>query len=170
MDEIDHEVLGTMTESLGADLEREITTEARRQFDARARADRSDQLRKDLERVEREQARCTEAIASGTGAIPALVARLHSTEAKRSALLSELEQARKQSSTRSWTDIERRLQVRLKDWRSLLTGDVGRARQGLRQLLATPIQFTPFIDDQGFRAIRFEGRWGPRRRVRRRGN
>jgi len=37
---------------------------------------------------------------------------------------------------------------------------VGRARQGLRQLMATPIQFTPFIDEQGFREIRFEGRWG----------
>jgi site-specific DNA recombinase len=160
MDEIDHEVLGTMTESLGTDLESEITAEARRQFDAHARPDRPAQLRRDLERVEREQARCTEAIATGAGAIPALVARLRSTEAQRGALLSELEQARKPSSARSWAEIERRLRARLKGWRSLLSGDVVRAREGLRQLMATPIQFTPFIDEQGFRAIRFEGRWG----------
>jgi hypothetical protein len=101
MEEIDHEVLGTMAESLGAELESEITAEARRQFEALGRRDRSDQLRKDLERVEREQARCTEAIASGAGAIPALVARLRSTEAKRSALVSELEQVHKPSSARS---------------------------------------------------------------------
>jgi hypothetical protein len=74
--------------------------------------------------------------------------------------VSELEQARRPSSAPSWTEIERRLHARLKGWRSLLTGGVGRARQNLRQLLATPIRFTPFIDEQGFRAIRFEGRWG----------
>jgi len=51
MEEIDHEVLGTMAESLGAELESEITAEARRQFEALGRRDRSDQLRKDLERV-----------------------------------------------------------------------------------------------------------------------
>jgi hypothetical protein len=45
----------------------------------------------------------------------------------------------------------------LKDWRSLLTGDVAQARQGFRQLLTTPIRFTPFVE-RGFRAIRFEGR------------
>ena len=34
------------------------------------------------------------------------------------------------------------------------------ARQALRQLLPAPIRFTPFIDEQGFGAIRFRGRWG----------
>ena len=32
------------------------------------------------------------------------------------------------------------------------------ARQGFRQLLTNPIVFTPFVDQRGFRAIRFEGR------------
>ena len=48
---------------------------------------------------------------------------------------------------------------RLKDWRSLFTGDVAQARQGFRELLTTPIRFTPFVH-QGMLAVRFEGRGG----------
>jgi hypothetical protein len=48
----------------------------------------------------------------------------------------------------------------LADWRSLLTGDVARAREAFRQLLTTPIRFTPFVDKKGFHALRFEGRVG----------
>jgi hypothetical protein len=40
-----------------------------------------------------------------------------------------------------------------------LTGDVAQARQGFRQLLTTPIVFTPFVAG-GRRGIRFEGRIG----------
>jgi hypothetical protein len=42
----------------------------------------------------------------------------------------------------------------------LLTGDVGQAREAFRQLLTIPIRFTPFIDKQGFHAIRFTSRLG----------
>jgi hypothetical protein len=53
------------------------------------------------------------------------------------------------------------MRARLKDWRTVLTGDdVADTRQGIRELLTTAIKFTPFVDARGFRAIRFEGRWG----------
>lgn len=159
MIEIDHEVLGTMAESLGAELEDEIATKARARFEADAGPDRADQLSRDLDRVTREQTRCADAIASGAGAIPALVERLRTAEAQRRALAAELEEVRTPARRRSWGEIERRLRASLKEWRSLLTGDVARAREGLRGLLTVPIQFTPFVDEQGFRAIRFEGRW-----------
>ena len=45
------------------------------------------------------------------------------------------------------------------EWRSRLTGDIGEARQAFRELLTTPIRFTPFVE-RGYRGIRFEGRWG----------
>jgi hypothetical protein len=37
---------------------------------------------------------------------------------------------------------------------------VADTRQGIRELLTTAIKFTPFVDARGFKAIRFEGRWG----------
>jgi hypothetical protein len=47
----------------------------------------------------------------------------------------------------------------LTDWRSLILGDVAQARQAFRQLLTTPIRFTPFVENAR-RGIRFEGRIG----------
>src|SRR5262245_60383379 len=52
-----------------------------------------------------------------------------------------------------------RLCVGLIDWRSLLVGDVAQARTAFRQLLTSPIVFTPF-KERGRRGIRFEGRVG----------
>jgi hypothetical protein len=92
---------------------------------------------------------------------PALVARLRATEARRRELRAQLERLRTPLSRPAWRELEQRMRQRLTDWRSLLTGDdVVQARQGFRQLLAAPIQFTPFVDERGYRAIRFEGRWG----------
>ena len=58
-----------------------------------------------------------------------------------------------------WRDFERELRRCLADWRSTLTGDVAKAREGVRKLLTGPIVFTPTVD-RGYRAIRFEGRIG----------
>ena len=88
--------------------------------------------------------------------------RLRTTEAKRRALTAELDRVATTASARpAWRDAERRMRARLKDWRSLLTGDdVAETRQGIRELLTTAIKFPPFVDARGFKAIRFEGRWG----------
>jgi len=159
MDEIDQELLGTIAgDVLSPELADEVIAAARQMFEASARPDRQEQLRRDLASVEREQARVTEAVATG-GAIPILVERLRTTEVKRRELVAQLERARKpRQPAPAWRDIERRMRGALTDWRSRFTGDVARARQGFRQLLTTPIVFTPFVDQRGFQAIRFEGR------------
>ena len=54
---------------------------------------------------------------------------------------------------------ERRIRESLQEWRSLLLGDVAQARQAFRQLLTTPIMFTPFVE-RGRCGVRFEGRVG----------
>jgi hypothetical protein len=59
----------------------------------------------------------------------------------------------------TWREIERRVRQSLADWRALLANDVEQVRQGFRQLLTTPIVFTPF-DEGGRHGIRFEGRIG----------
>jgi len=159
MEEIDREVLATIAgDVLSPDLADEVVTAARQMFETSARPDSQAQFRRNLTAVEREQARVTEAIATG-GAIPILVERLRTTEVKRRELVAELERPRKPSSARAWRDIERRMRKGFTDWRSLLSGDVAHARQGFRQLLTSPIVFTPFVE-RGYRAIRFEGRLG----------
>jgi hypothetical protein len=159
MDEIDREVLATITgDALSPQLADEVIAAARHMFEASARPDRLEQLRRDLAAVEREQARLTEAVAAG-GAIPILMERLRTTEVKRRELVAQHEGSRKPSSAPSLRDIERRMRKGFTDLRSLLTGDVAEARQGFRQLLASPIVFTPFVE-RGYRAIRFDGRLG----------
>ena len=56
----------------------------------------------------------------------------------------------------AWRDIERRVNQVLRDLRGLFTGDVTQAREGLRQLLTTPILFTPIVEE-GRRGLRFKG-------------
>ena len=129
-------------------------------FEAAAQQDRQDVLRRELAAIEREQGRMTDAVASGAGQIPALVERLRTTERKRRALVADLERAREAAPAPLWRAIERRMRSGLADWRSRLTGEVADVRESFRQLLTTPIRFTPFVDQKRFQAIRFEGRWG----------
>jgi hypothetical protein len=53
--------------------------------------------------------------------------------------------------------LERRLHVKLADWRGLLTRNVATGNAMLRTLLAEPIRFTPVLEDRR-RWYRFEGR------------
>jgi hypothetical protein len=53
--------------------------------------------------------------------------------------------------------LERRLHVKLADWRGLLTRNVATGNAMLRTLLAEPIRFTPVLEDRR-RGYRFEGR------------
>jgi site-specific DNA recombinase len=160
MEEIDREVLATIAgDVLTPKLADEVVAAARQMFEASARPDRQEELRRELAAVEREQARLTEAIATGAGTVPVLVERLRTTEMKRREVVGQLEQAHTAARPPSWREIERRIRGSLRDWRSLLIGDVSQARQGFRELLTTPIRFTPCVE-RGFRAIRFEGRLG----------
>jgi hypothetical protein len=92
--------------------------------------------------------------------VPAVVERLRATEEQRRALLARLEPAQTRQAPR-WREIERRVRESLKDWRSLLSGDVPQVRDGFRRLLTGPILLTPFVEN-GHRGVRFEGRIGLR--------
>jgi site-specific DNA recombinase len=159
MEAIDRAVLGAIAgDVLKPDLVAEVVAAARKMFDAAQRPGRDNAIRREIESLEREQGRLTEAIAAG-GDVPVLVARLRATEAKRRELQAAVKGVRRTTAQPSWRDIERRIHQSLTDWRSLLTGDVAQARHGFRQLLTTPILFTPFVE-RGHRGVRFEGRIG----------
>ena len=158
MEAIDLAVLTALAgDVLTPDLVEDVVRTARELFEATARSDDRGQLRRDLDAVERQQARLTDALAAGAD-VPVLVERLRATERRRSELIASLE-ARHPRRQPAWREIERRVRQSLTDWRSLLTGDVAQARQGFRQLLTAPIQFTPFVE-RGRRGLRFEGRVG----------
>ena len=159
MEEIDRAVLAAIAgDVLNPEVSEEIVRTARTLFGASAQTDDRDRVARELEAVEREQARLTEAVAAGAD-VPVIVERLRATERRRRELTTALE-ARTARRTPAWAEIERRMRRSLADWRSLLTGDVAQARQGFRQLLTTPILFTPFAED-GQRGLRFEGYIGP---------
>jgi hypothetical protein len=137
-------------------LVEDVIAEARQAFEAAAQVDAREQLARELAAVEREQERLTDAIAAGIE-MPTLLARSKATEAKRRDLAAQLQNMRAPAKRPVWRDIEGRIRRRLADWRSLLAG--GTAREGLRQLLTTPIIFQPF-EENGRRGLRFEGRVG----------
>jgi site-specific DNA recombinase len=160
MADLDRAVLTSILgEALGPALVDRVFATAKRRFEQTAQPNHAAQLERALAAVERELARMTTAIASGAGEVPALVARLRTTEAKRRALVVEVEQARQTRPAPRWRDVEAGMRQRLADWRSTLAGKVATVRDGFRQLLTTPIRCTPCVVN-GFRAIRFEGRIG----------
>lgn len=93
------------------------------------------------------------------GQISVLVERLQRIEAKRRALLADLELALEARPTHSWREIERRMRQGQADWLARLRGDVAVVRTAFRELLTGPIRFKPFVE-RGYRAIRFQGRLG----------
>ncbi len=159
MDEIDREVLAEIERVVGPGIEDEVIAEARRMFEATARPEHQEQLRRDLVAVQREQARIAEAVATSEESIPLLVERLRTTDVRRREIVAQLERACGTAPGPAWREIESRIRRSLTDLRSLLTGDVAEARQGFRRLLTTPIRFTPVVE-RGYRAVRFEGRFG----------
>jgi hypothetical protein len=158
MEELDREVLAAIAgDVLEPGLVDEVVTAAKQMFKSTRKAETTTHQRRELARLEREQARLTDAIAAGADA-PAVIARLKATETKRRELVTALETARTCQAP-AWEEIEKRVRQRLTDWRSLLTGDVPQVRVALRQLLTTPVTFTPFVKN-GRRGVRFEGRVG----------
>jgi DNA invertase Pin-like site-specific DNA recombinase len=159
MEELDREVLATITEQLSPDLMVEVIAAARQMFEESRTAASTNRIRRELAAVEREHARITEAIATGTTRIPVLVERLERADVKWRGLVERLNGAQRDAGP-PWAEIERRMRRSLTDWRSMLTSDVAQAREAFRHgLLPVPIRFIPTVEG-GYRAIRFEGTWG----------
>jgi hypothetical protein len=101
MEELNAEIIGTIShETLGSALLEETITEARTLFESSTVPSRHDELRRELADLERAQARLTDAVASGAGAVPALVERLRVTESKRRESLTALDQGGRQTRPR----------------------------------------------------------------------
>ena len=155
MEEIDREVIEMIVgDMLRPKLVDEVIAAGQAMFDGPgADVDHEAKWRRELEELERQQARLTEAIA-GVGEMPRLIAQLRDTERRR----LELAQTAPVSRPRPlWRDVEREMRQSLADWRTTLTGDIAKARHAFRQLLSGPILFTPFID-RGYHALKFVGR------------
>jgi hypothetical protein len=108
--------------------------------------------------VERDLERLAEAIASGGDPIPELMDRLRRAEVTRQHLLDRV-RATPVTTQPKWSDIERRIRRSLTAWRARFSGGIAEARDGLRELLTTPILFTPCVV-RGHHAIRFSGKLG----------
>lgn len=158
MTEIDQELLATISGDLTPALAQEYLEAARQQYEAASRPGYHAKLQRDLAGLEREQARLTEALATGRERVPALVARLQSADARR----RDLEAALMGSQARgrpAWRDLEQRITRRLADWQTRLAGHLADVRQAFRELLAAPIVFEPCVV-RGRRGIRFRGQLG----------
>lgn len=91
--------------------------------------------------IDREIARLTEAIATG-GDMPSLMAALRTRQNRRDDLI----RAQKPTAVPAVSDrraIERTIRQRVKDWRTLLTRNIQDGRGLLKQLLTSPLRFTP---------------------------
>jgi hypothetical protein len=108
--------------------------------------------RADLQRIEREIGRLTDAIAAGDELTPLLEA-LRQRQAQRVRLAAAIDASNvaavPQVDRRA---IEAKVRMRVKQWRQLLTMNIEDGRQLLREVLAGPLRFTP----EG-RSYRFDG-------------
>lgn len=157
MDAINEEVLAAIAgDVLRPDLVDEVVTKARELFDQSAQGAHRAALQRELAEVEHTQVRLADAIARVGGNLPVLAARLRTAENRRVELASELE-ATASAAPPDWRAVDARMRQLLADWRRRFAGTLLDARQGLRELLSGPIQFTPFVE-RGRRGIRFEGR------------
>ena len=95
----------------------------------------------------------------GDGALPGLRERLREDEARKAALVAELEALAGLTSAADLDTarLKRDARARVADVRALLGRHVPQARQMLRKLLAEPIRVAPIRED-GRKGLRFEGR------------
>jgi site-specific DNA recombinase len=108
MEAIDRAVLGAIAgDVLKPDLAEDIVRTARELFEASMHTDDRQKLERDLEIVEREQARLTDAVAAGAD-VPVLVERLRTTERRRRELTAALESQRTRQAP-AWAEIEKRV-------------------------------------------------------------
>jgi hypothetical protein len=157
MEAVDNEVLAAIAgDALRPDLVNEIVDAAREMYETAQRPDHTAVARPELDKLER-------AGANHRGDSPLRrrrdsggAAAKHGSAAARAD--RNAEGIRDGAGARVARD-ERRIRESLQEWRSLLLGDVAQARQAFRQLLTTPIMFTPFVE-RGRCGVRFEGRVG----------
>jgi hypothetical protein len=112
-------------------------------------------LEAELTKVTTECGRLAEAIGPG-GRLTPLLDRLTRLDARADALRAELAACATPALIIDRTALERRLHVKLDDWRGLLTRNLTTGRDVLRLVLAGPIRFTP-VSDERRRGYRLEG-------------
>ena len=106
----------------------------------------------DLQRVDREIGRLTDAIAAGDELTPLLDA-LRQRQARRASLAATVAASEVAAALRlDRRAVEAKVRERVGRWRQLLTTNIEDGRQLLREVLAGPLRFTP----EG-RSYRFEG-------------
>jgi hypothetical protein len=122
----------------------------------------ADDFEQQIAALDRQAANLADAIAMG-GNVPALVARLTTAHQRRQALEQQRDAHNGDSPAPrvNWRHVERQARQLLADWRGLLVRDVEAnhvedVRLLLRELLETPIRFTPIIESDR-RGFRFDG-------------
>jgi DNA invertase Pin-like site-specific DNA recombinase len=119
-------------------------------------AERRLRLTSDAERLGEEIGRLTEAVATGAGALPSLVAALKDRERQRADALARLEHLDGLSRAPEWGDgIRSKLRARLTEWHGFLGRQPEVARQILRKLLVGRLVLTP---DENTRTYTVQGR------------
>jgi hypothetical protein len=111
-----------------------------------------DAQRAELREIDRRIARLTAAVEDGAAVAP-LVAQLQARQVEREQLLAGIAATEtRQGLCVDRKVVEQKVLAKLQNWRELLTSNVADGRQLLREVLETPLRFTP----EG-RTYRFEG-------------
>lgn len=147
MELIDLEVLSAFREDLlsPAVLDRALTKlRARLSRQPNDTNERADRLTGEADRLQRELARLSAALADGAS-LPSVLEAIREREARRAGIVEELATVERKStdSLESLDDVLPEVRRRLQDWRSLLLEETAQARQMLRTLLDGRIVFTP---------------------------
>ena len=99
-------------------------------------------LQAELVTLDRRIARIVAAVEGG-GAVEALVAQLRLRQAERESLLLAIGAAEAVRLLPAKREVERTVLEKVARWRALLTEEVADGRQALREVLTSPIRFTP---------------------------
>lgn len=145
--EIDEVVLGVIEEELFNDggAEAAINRAVQSLTSDDTYAQREKDLKTELQQVEEELMRLTEAIVAG-GQLQTVLNAIREREERRTRLQHELSAIRAAASTRVHPDaLREQFTGRLKEWRGLLRQQVATGRQIVQTLLAGRIILTPIL-------------------------
>jgi site-specific DNA recombinase len=158
MEVTDRSVLNAIGELMTPDLVDDIIVRARQLAEPDHVNDYRERVARELEAAEQRVTRLCEAIELGAGDVRALVLRLQEAEQRRQELATRANAIADGplASRVDWRAVERQGRRRLHEWRGLLGREPIEGRGVLKQLLASPIRFTPF-SEAGKRKYRFAG-------------
>jgi hypothetical protein len=161
MDAVNQAVLEkVLTEALSPAFANRVLIAARRSRERSTTLTAVKPLRRELADLDHERTRLVDAIARTKAQLEILVERLKQVEARRHEILEILGEADTQTGP-TWSEIEAQIRERLVDYRAILASTQSeKARALFAELLSTPISFTPFTDERGYRAMRFEFKIG----------